>query len=130
MESPSKKKYFKDEDDLLIKKRVLEAMPPMELTNIRRNYSLRPDMVFGWQPNDIHGAPIPLRFDFEANEVPINPATQNEYPIYYLGKRYSDSLSMHRQFANKSKMLGPDEIPSYHFKFPPHQNVIDALDDS
>ena len=24
-------------------------------------------------------------------------------------------------------MLGPDEIPSYHFKFPPHQNVIDAL---
>ena len=27
-------------------------------------------------------------------------------------------------------MLGPDEIPSYHFKFPPHQNVIDAIGDS
>ena len=24
-------------------------------------------------------------------------------------------------------MLGPDMIPSYHFKFPPHQNVIDAF---
>ena len=34
---------------------------------------------------------------------------------------------MHQRFANKTKMLGPDEIPSYHFKFPPNQNVIDAM---
>ena len=87
-------------------------------------------MVFGWKPDDIHGAPIPMHFDFENSELPINAQTQNEYPIYYIGKRYNDSLHMHRQFANKKKMLGPDEIPSYHFKFPPHQNVIDALGDS
>ena len=105
-------------------------MPPMELTNIRRNYSLRPDMVFGWKPDDIHGAPIPLHFDYETNEMPYNPKTDCEFPIYFIGKRYVDSLIMHRQFANKKKMLGPDEIPSYHFKFPPHQNVIDAIGDS
>ena len=87
---------MEDEDDIGIKKAVLAAMPPMELTNIRRNYSLKPDMVFGWQPNDIHGAPIPLRFDFEGVELPINPNTQDEYPIYYIGKRYADSLTMHR----------------------------------
>ena len=87
-------------------------------------------MVFGWKPDDIHGAPIPMHFDFETNELPINMQTQNEFPIYYIGKRYNDSLLMHRQFANKKKMLGPDEIPSYHFKFPPHQNVIDAIGDS
>ena len=95
--SPTKKKFIEDEeDDICIKRQVLSAMPPMELTNIRRNYSLKPDMVFGWQPNDIHGAPIPLRFDFDVVELPINPNTQDEYPIYYIGKRYTDSLTMHR----------------------------------
>jgi len=34
---------------------------------------------------------------------------------------------MHKSFANKTKASGIDEMPSYHFKFPPKQSVIDAL---
>ena len=102
-------------------------MPPMELASVRRYYSLKPDMAFGWRPEDIHGAPIPMYFDYEQNELPTNTETGCDYPIYYLGNRFSDSLDMHQRFANKVKMLGPDEISSYHFKFPPNQNVIDAM---
>ena len=93
--SPSKKVY-KDEDDILIRRKVLAAMPPMELTSIRRQYSLRPDMIFGWKPDDIHGAPIPMNFDYEANGLPSDPKTGFELPVYYIGRRYNDSLDMHR----------------------------------
>ena len=102
-------------------------MPPMELTSVRRYYSLKPDMAFGWRPEDIHGAPIPMYFDYEQNELPTRPDTGQDFPIYYLGNRFNDSLDMHHRFANKVKMLGPDEIASYNFKFPPNQNVIDAM---
>jgi len=26
---------------------------------------MKPDMIFGWRPDDITGAPIPMHFDFE-----------------------------------------------------------------
>ena len=68
-----------------------------------------------------------MRYDYEQNEVPMNPETGADFPIYFLGSRFNDSLGMHHRFAHRLKMLGPDEIPSYHFKFPPNQNVIDAL---
>jgi hypothetical protein len=85
-------------------------------------------MAFGWRPTNIVGAPIPLYFNYEQAPLPINPDTKMERPIYYQGKRYVDSLLMHRNYANKVEATGADErIPSYHFKFPPKQNVIDAL---
>ena len=65
----------KDEDDILIRRKVLATMPPMELTSIRRQYSLRPDMIFGWKPDDIHGAPIPMNFDYETNGLPLDLKT-------------------------------------------------------
>ena len=34
---------------------------------------------------------------------------------------------MHRNFANRSEATADERIPSYYFKFPPKQNVIDAL---
>jgi hypothetical protein len=34
---------------------------------------------------------------------------------------------MHKSFANKTKASGIDDMPSYHFKLPPKQSVIDAL---
>ena len=83
-------------------------------------------MAFGWRPTDIVGAPIPMYFNYESPHLPINPETKSERPIYYIGKRYNDSLLMHKSFANKAQS-GIDELPSYHFKFPPKQNVIDAL---
>ena len=110
-----------------LKKKILREMPPMELASVRRIYSLKPDMAFGWRPEDIHGAPIPMHFDYEQNDLPVSAETGNNLPIYYLGSRFTDSIDMHRRFANKTKMLGPDEIPSYSFKFPPNQNVIDAM---
>jgi hypothetical protein len=84
-------------------------------------------MCCSWRPEDIHGAPIPMHFDYEQNDIPTYSETGAEYPIYYIGNRFTDSLDMHNRFANKAKMLGPDEIPSYRFKFPPNQNVIDAI---
>lgn len=69
-----------------------------------------------------------MYYDFETFDIPVNPETKTEYPPYYIGPRYGDSLEMHRQFANKTKAMGPDECPSYHFKFPPNQNVIDAIE--
>ena len=71
-----------------------------------------------------------MYFDYEQNDLPINPATGHDYPVYYLGHRFTDSLDMHFHFSNKAKMLGPDEIASYHFKFPPNQNIIDAMGQS
>ena len=99
----------------------------MDLASDRRYYSLKPDMAFGWRPGDIQGAPIPLHFDYEQNELPKRHDTGSDFPVYFLGNRFNDSLDMHHRFANKTKMLGPDEIPSYSFKFPPNQSVIDAI---
>ena len=86
--------------------------------------------MFRWKPADISGAPIPTYFDHEKNEIPINPYTLTEYPIYFIGRRFVDSLDMHKQFANLPKMLGPEEHSSYHFKFPPHQCVLDAMQET
>lgn len=68
-----------------------------------------------------------MHFDYEQNDIPTNPETGLDFPVYFIGNRFTDSLDMHRRFANKAKMLGPDEIPSYHFKFPPNQNIMDAI---
>jgi hypothetical protein len=63
---------------------------------------MKPDMIFGWRPDDVTGAPIPMHFDFESFEILRNPSTQTNYPIYYYGKRYQHSITMHRQFSNRS----------------------------
>lgn len=61
-----------------------------------------PDMKFGWKPKDaISGAPIPLYYDYEPFDIPINPLTNEEYdPIYY-GPRPKHSLDVHKLYANK-----------------------------
>ena len=35
-----------------------------------RQHSLKPDMVFGWRPDNVIGAPIPMFYDFESFELP------------------------------------------------------------
>jgi hypothetical protein len=69
---------------------------------------------------NVHGAPIPLYFDYETFDIPINPQTNEEFPVLYYGSRFKDSLEMHRAYANKSS-------DSYKYKFPPNMNIIDAL---
>lgn len=87
-QSKIKKARSKDRPEMseaYLKKQILREMPPMELTSVRRYYSLKPDMAFGWRPEDIHGAPIPMYFDYEQNEIPTKPDTGFDYPIYFLG---------------------------------------------
>jgi len=60
-----KKSATKDGSTSKLRRKILMDMPPMELTSVRRYYSLKPDMAFGWRPEDIHGAPIPMYFDYE-----------------------------------------------------------------
>jgi hypothetical protein len=45
--------------------KLLGAMPAIDLPNPYKQHSLKPDMFFGWKPENVHGAPIPLHFDFE-----------------------------------------------------------------
>lgn len=47
----------------------------MALPNQNTVLSMKPDMQFGWRPEDIHGAPIPMVFDYETFEVSKNPET-------------------------------------------------------
>ena len=99
----------------------------MDLAPAQEKHSLKPDMTFGWRPENIHGAPIPMFFDYEANDLPINPQTNMEFPVYFIGQRFTDTLSMHKKFANIPKMLGPDALPGYYFRMPPYENVIEAI---
>ena len=53
----------------------LDELEPMPL--IKSGVSIAADLRFGWRPNEkeLHGAPIPLHYDYEHFKVPINPAT-------------------------------------------------------
>jgi hypothetical protein len=83
-----------------LERKILDLMPPMDLVCETRQYSMKPDMLFGWRPEDITGAPIPMHFDFEQFEICRNSQTNQPYPVYYYGHRYIHSITMHRQFAN------------------------------
>ena len=95
-----------------------------------------PDMRFGWKPKEtILGAPIPLYYDYETFDIPINVNTKEEFLVNYLGPRISNSIDMHKAFSNinDSEKINKQIhgiIPlqqSYQFKFPPNQNLIDAI---
>ena len=49
---------------------------------------------------NVSGAPIPLYFDYETFDAPINPQTNTEFSVLYYGNRFRDSLEMHRAYAN------------------------------
>ena len=86
---------------------------------IHSGVSMEPDMKFGWKPKiDISGAPIPLYYDFEPFEIPVNPLTHEEYEPLYLGTRPKHSIEVHKTFANKQNK-------SYNFKFPPNLSMIE-----
>ena len=69
---------------------------------------------------NITGAPIPLYFDYEWFDIPINPVTNEEYDVVFYGHRFKDSLEMHKAYANRNN-------DSYKFKFPPNMNVLEAM---
>jgi len=56
--------------------------PPLALTG-QQQYSLKPDMAFGWRPTNIVGAPIPMYFNYEQAPLPVNSDTKLERPLYY-----------------------------------------------
>ena len=100
----------------------------MDLVDEWKHYSMKPDMVFGWRPDNVQGAPIPFHYDSVNLEVCRNPATKQPYPVYFFGKRYVHSVSMHRAYANLPKASGPPtEQASYPMKFPPQENIVEAI---
>lgn len=83
-----------------------------------------PDMKFGWKPKDpICGAPIPLYYDYEPLDIPINHITNEEYEPIYLGARPKHSLDVHKLYANKD--LNDNDYASYPFKFPSNMSMIE-----
>ena len=58
-------------------------------------------MVFGWRPDNVKGAPIPMFYDFEHFELPqiVRDTVKIEIPAYYMGRRYKDSLEMHKELS-------------------------------
>ena len=78
----------------------LDEDEPMPL--IKSGVSIAADLRFGWRPNEkeLHGAPIPLHYDYEHFKVPINPATQKPFIVQYLGPRMQTSHDVHKKFGN------------------------------
>jgi hypothetical protein len=63
---------MKNTNDIMITKEPESKEQPLPL--IQSGISMNPDMKFGWKPKqEISGAPIPLYYDFEPFEIPINP---------------------------------------------------------
>lgn len=93
-----------DQDDYRAIPQKPETMPL-----INGEYSIAPDMLFGWKPKHMGiGSPIPLDFTLDEAPVCVNTATGAEYPTIYHGYRPRDSLVMHRAFSGPS---------SYPFQF-------------
>ena len=94
------------------------------------------DISTKWKPKEtVLGAPIPLFYDYETFEVPVNTITKEEFLVNYLGPRLGNSIEMHKAFSNFNDpkkinkfIHGNQNISqSYQFKFPPNQNLIDAI---
>lgn len=89
---------------------------------------MKPDMQFGWRPEDVHGAPIPMNFDYETYEIPQNPETKTCFPVYFYGNRFIDSITMHKSFSNRDFATGADSLlPAYFMRFPPQESIINAM---
>jgi hypothetical protein len=67
---------------------------------INEEYSIAPDMMFGWRPKNMGvGSPIPLNFAMEEAPVCENLSTGAEFLTIYHGYRPKDSLVMHKAFS-------------------------------
>lgn len=118
---------FSKEKEILGKVTDSEPLPL-----IKAGISIAADMRFGWRPQEkeVHGAPIPLHYDFEPFFMPINPATNKPYQALFLGERIRTSIDVHKKFANilnltvdecpntRPKNRSGEPYPSYTFRFP------------
>ena len=91
-------------------------VPPI-LPLIKEQYSLEPDMMFGWAPKITHGAPIPLLFDDRFMDILLSHIKEkhksptidySKYEIIYHGFRPRDTFSLHELYSGDS---------TYPFKF-------------
>lgn len=69
---------------------------------IKSGVSIAADLKFGWRPieKELHGAPIPLHYDYEQFQVPKDPTTGKSYMVEYFGPRIQTSHDVHKKFAN------------------------------
>ena len=93
-----------------------DYVPPL-LPLIKEQYSLEPDMMFGWVPKITHGAPIPLMFDDKFLDILLSHIKDkyksptidySKYEIVYHGFRPLDTFRLHELYSGDS---------SYQFKF-------------
>lgn len=98
--------------------RAAEVLKLSKVPLIDGQYSMAPDMQFGWRPKFMGaGSPIPLDFTLDQAPVCENIATGHEFPTIYHGYRPKDSLVMHKAFSG---------INSYPFQFSPTYNGVSA----
>lgn len=73
---------------------------PRSLPLVEQEYSLEPDMLFGWKPKaPSSNGPIPLNFGLRELPAAVNFATELPYPVIYNGFRPTDSINMHRELS-------------------------------
>ena len=111
------------------KKEDIDFRPPpitdQALPLISSGLSMIPDMRLGWKPKEATtGAPIPLYYDYEPFEIPINPFTNKYYEPVYLGPRLKHSIEIHKLYANKKRFNGQ---PSYFYKWPTNMGMIEHI---
>ena len=76
--------------------RKIPPCPPLPA----QQYSLAPDMYFGWKPKNLtSGAPVPIQFYEEELPHVQDPTTQEDLPAIYYGFRPTDSLILHRTLS-------------------------------
>lgn len=104
-----------DDQDLVCDRPTYEHMLSEEKEEpaplVKSGIDLQPDMIHGWRPKTtavIFGAPIPLHYNFDHHEMPVDPATQKPYEALYLGPRIPTSLQVHKSFANRNKATSAD----------------------
>jgi hypothetical protein len=94
---------------LQIKETIAVDLPPLvkadEPNPLVHHGSLQHDIKLGWKPQqvmNVAGAPIPLHYNFEHFNPPINPLTNTEYEAFYLGPRHANSHGVHKAYARQN----------------------------
>ncbi|CAG9325818.1 unnamed protein product [Blepharisma stoltei] len=79
---------------------LMESEFPAALPLVQKNYSLEPDMIFGWKPKTLtNGGPIPLYFHYNNLPVLTDIQTNTKSEVIYHGYRPRDTFAMHKFFT-------------------------------
>ncbi|KRX08300.1 hypothetical protein PPERSA_01761 [Pseudocohnilembus persalinus] len=101
----------------LNKEKFNDLQPANEI--VKKEYSLEPDMLFGWVPKINNTLPIPLLFENKQVQNIIQNIIINEnspYDIIYLGYRPHNSLELHQQYSQSNQQNPVKQIQAKYFQ--------------